>query len=255
MGTRIGLVGLGLIVAAATSSAQAAPTLFTGYDVNNSGTPSLVSSPNADAARDAFIASAGTVSSNGFEAFDAGDAPPLALQFAGSAGVFSATLTGDGFVKEATRAAPTSTGEYAVEGSKYFRMNGGTFDVGFNFGSGINAFGFYAIDLENLPGVDISYLYTDNSVVSYNLAQTFGINKTASGSVFFVGLIDDQKTFQSVMFSGLTAPNDVLVFDQLLISSAVGAVPEPATWAQLILGFSIVGASMRHRSRLRKLAI
>ena len=31
--------------------------------------------------------------------------------------------------------------------------------------------------------------------------------------------------------------------------SRVGAVPEPATWALLILGFGIVGASMRYRRR------
>jgi hypothetical protein len=39
-----------------------------------------------------------------------------------------------------------------------------------------------------------------------------------------------------------------------VLSSSVGAVPEPASWAMMIVGFGFVGAGMRYRSTAQGLA-
>lgn len=53
-------------------------------------------------------------------------------------------------------------------------------------------------------------------------------------------------TARSVSFGG----DGGLVFDDLTFGSTeVGAVPEPTTWAMLIVGFGITGAAMRRRSK------
>jgi hypothetical protein len=54
-------------------------------------------------------------------------------------------------------------------------------------------------------------------------------------------------TAQSVIFSGSA---DYIGFDNITLGSDTpgsGAVPEPATWIMMILGFGAIGWSMRHR--------
>ena len=58
---------------------------------------------------------------------------------------------------------------------------------------------------------------------------------TADGSIDFIG--------------GLEGPNSLSAIDDLTISTA-SAVPEPATWAMMLVGFGGLGAAMR-RSRRR----
>ena len=48
---------------------------------------------------------------------------------------------------------------------------------------------------------------------------------------------------------GLSPPQAMaIVIDNL--SLAVGAVPEPATWAMMIAGFGLAGVAVRRRSRI-----
>ncbi len=67
-------------------------------------------------------------------------------------------------------------------------------------------------------------------------------NWTASG-VSFAGVA------RSISFGG--AANNT-AFDNVTFGSATatGAVPEPATWAMMILGFGVVGGAMRRRPKL-----
>ena len=40
-------------------------------------------------------------------------------------------------------------------------------------------------------------------------------------------------------------------FDDVMLDRTVGAVPEPATWTLMILGFGAIGAAMRRRARVK----
>ena len=50
---------------------------------------------------------------------------------------------------------------------------------------------------------------------------------------------------QSVSFRSLGFRNQL---DNIVVTAATGAVPEPATWAMMIAGFGLVGGAMRRRS-------
>ena len=64
-------------------------------------------------------------------------------------------------------------------------------------------------------------------------------NKTLAA----LGLVPGQFTF--------TVPHDTIQLN-IIGDSVVGAVPEPATWAMMIGGFGIAGASMRRRRNKAK---
>lgn len=53
---------------------------------------------------------------------------------------------------------------------------------------------------------------------------------------------------QPCMLAGSTAPQYVLADTPITINDP-GAVPEPATWAMMVIGFAAVGSSMRRRRR------
>ena len=40
------------------------------------------------------------------------------------------------------------------------------------------------------------------------------------------------------------------LLDNISVTAVNGAVPEPATWAMMLIGFGAIGASMRRRSKL-----
>ncbi|MFS0771165.1 PEPxxWA-CTERM sorting domain-containing protein [Sphingomonas sp. 1P08PE] len=48
--------------------------------------------------------------------------------------------------------------------------------------------------------------------------------------------------------------NGTILANVTATSSAVGPVPEPATWAMMLVGFSMVGAATRYRRRSAKVA-
>ena len=51
----------------------------------------------------------------------------------------------------------------------------------------------------------------------------------------------------TVSFSNSAYQNSINYTDLLVSGSISGAVPEPATWALMIAGFALVGATMRRR--------
>ncbi len=54
----------------------------------------------------------------------------------------------------------------------------------------------------------------------------------------------------SVSFQGLTTLSQWVQFDNITLTGGNGVVPEPASWAMLIVGFGLVGAMLRRRERL-----
>ncbi len=81
--------------------------------------------------------------------------------------------------------------------------------------------------------------------VPYGTASLPGAVSTAS----FSG-----SSFQSVSFiAGSTAFPNSVYYDNLRATVA-GAVPEPGTWAMMLLGFGAMGLTLRRRSRIAALA-
>ena len=87
-------------------------------------------------------------------------------------------------------------------------------------------------------------LTVDNkAIVSFGLHDSF-----FSGGIFYyfdTAAFTSTGTFDTVLFGG-SQQGRLVVTD---IGAATGAVPEPAGWALMILGFGGVGAAVRHRRR------
>ena len=72
----------------------------------------------------------------------------------------------------------------------------------------------------------------------------FSSNNFSASSAFF---------FSDGAFKGLGTYNSLIsapgVRGTLTVSNVTGAVPEPATWAMMIVGFGMAGAAMRRHKR------
>ena len=111
---------------------------------------------------------------------------------------------------------------------------------------------------------------TLNSDPNYNLTLSFDTGQTLTGvytvatNSFTAGssLVSGGRTFSLIEFSFTRNLADVVQANvatpggdgndyngNFRISSAVNAVPEPASWALMIVGFGLVGVSARRRSR------
>lgn len=182
-------------------------------------------------------------------------------------------------------AALTSPGQIATIYLNNFDTgvkNGGpvTFDAGSvidtatNFSNGVTTSGAFGLRSQSFPG-----LITANLSSSYNAVGLYFGNDdvccstgfspilsayngaTLLGSVSVVANMNDNVD----QFIGLSS---VTAFDRITISygtaslyafiddfrlgtpAAAGAVPEPATWAMMLLGFGAIGGSLRRRSKV-----
>lgn len=101
--------------------------------------------------------------------------------------------------------------------------------------------GFSASAVAGGPGVGATNLLVTGylGAVVVNSAN-FAINGVTFSS--FAGL---SGTFDRIVFDG-TDGDGGFQLDDVVLNAA--AVPEPATWALLILGFGLTGAAMRRRS-------
>lgn len=112
----------------------------------------------------------------------------------------------------------------------------------FTFVNPVSSFGF------KLSGVQLGGLtvgFNDGS------AQSFAVTNNGSGVQFF-GASGFTNAVSSFTFN---ATNDIVGIDDLRFSSATAAVPEPATWAMMLLGFGFVGGALRSSKRRKKLTV
>lgn len=103
-------------------------------------------------------------------------------------------------------------------------------EQGINFGDGLSSF-----DWTSLDPVEFLVIKAGDNFMLYQLASA-----ATSGTVTNAGL--DQKAISHISFYG----------DDGNIPG--GGVPEPATWAMMIMGFGGVGALMRRRRSLLTVA-
>lgn len=111
---------------------------------------------------------------------------------------------------------------------------------------------------------------TLNSDALYNLTLSFDTGQTLTGvytvatNSFSAGssIVSGGRTFSLIEFSYTRFLGDVVQANvatpggdgndyngNFRISSAAGVVPEPESWAMMLLGFGMVGAAARRRSR------
>lgn len=168
---------------------------------------------------------------------------------------FVAPLAGAGFNITATGnylflADPTYTQYYYNWGTG--DVLGGIYSntITINFTTAVTAFAldlgtFYDDGLSSTPAGAPSTFYglpltIDTGQGAFNVATSTSRNMT------FFGATSDT-AFTSVTIKGAgSTPSSFTVLDNLRIGSAViSAVPEPATWATMLLGFGFVGGMLR----------
>ena len=120
--------------------------------------------------------------------------------------------------------------------------------VTFTFANAISAF---AIDINTFATAPGSY-----DVVLNNGDQVFSIFESFSGTSTgqFIGFTSDTP-FTSVTLTSNSGSN-AFTLDTLrygLRSAVVGSVPEPSTWAMMLIGFGAIGFSLRRGRRVKAL--
>jgi hypothetical protein len=246
--------GLALAAAAAalafTTSAMAAPLVFFGLD--NATLPST--RPNADAARNAFVASVGgaSITTQNFETAVVGDLPKPSFTGTLASGI------GVTVINSATSFMRISAGIGAfdtspISGSKYLETlsNQGTTHFTATFDEPVRAIGFYLTDINDweccganapMPIGKLRLVLTSASgSTELDLTPGFDPINLKDGNVEFFGVFDAVDPFTSIAIrSDANIPGgDGIGIDDVMIS--VRAVPAPGTGALLLPLLAMLG--------------
>ena len=125
------------------------------------------------------------------------------------------------------------------------------FDTGFSF--------FYSGAFDGSVSVFDGLNGTGNLLATLNLPAQNGVGCTGDPNGGYCNWTNIGVAFsgiaQSVNFGGSA---NYIVFDDVTLGSVIaggggGAVPEPATWAMMLLGFGAIGFSMRRRKQIAAL--
>lgn len=226
-----------VILGVATTGALAGTTFF-GEDLGQGESIRLASHPNADAARNNFMAQLVGVGTETFESFAEGTEAPLALTFPGAG---TATLNGTGYVSNVP-SGTNGVGRYPISGDQYWETG-----YGFSilFSNPVAAFGFYGIDIGDFGG-HVTLTFLDGTTQTYTMNNTMN---GKGGSVVYWGLIDVAHPFTSVTFGNTNAGTDYFGFDDMTIGSVQQvnpSVPEPATLSLLASGLAgLIGVARK----------
>ena len=148
--------------------------------------------------------------------------------------------------------SPSGPGTIPRSNSLDYRNSG----ITFNFVNPVNALGFEVGDWATCCQPSNLYIqFGSNTPILLGSSVTGGDQfLTNGGAGVFVAAFDDSDTFSQVTFWG-DGVGEFLVAGGTVRYAALqrgslpptGAVPEPATWAMMLLGFFGIGASMRTR--------
>ena len=108
-------------------------------------------------------------------------------------------------------------------------------DYSFTFAGG--AFDLQSFDITDTAGNGL----LEGFDASNNLIASLAFSASTTGTRNFT-------TFNGVSRVRLKSTSGHFSIDNFTIAAATGAVPEPSTWALLILGFGAVGGAMRRRT-------
>lgn len=138
-------------------------------------------------------------------------------------------------------------GDYTYETSNYWTVkDGGSFTLAAQNGAWMNGFSFYFGSPDTFNNVMFTFQGA-NSFVTLSGAALWDANSGANGDQewgrrVYYGFNDKVTSITMTSTGG-----NSFEFDGL---AASGAVPEPATWAMMIMGFGAAGAAMRRRRTL-----
>lgn len=145
---------------------------------------------------------------------------------------------------------------FAITGSKFIRVetNGNSNFVQFTFSSPITALGFYGTSFSDygafppvpvIPPIAIS-LGGGPAIATLNVAP----NSIPAGSVNFFGVISDTPFSSALLMNPLGTSGDGIALDDIFVAqAAIAAVPEPSTWALMLVGLAGVVYATRRKPR------
>lgn len=116
--------------------------------------------------------------------------------------------------------------------------------------------GVVAVEAANtsLPGnyPTTGLLYSPN-YIAFGNCNAVGCSSSSNNNHYYINFIvgDRGDVLTPINFSYATLLSDVYSSDQLSIvhrSSAGPSVPEPASWALMLVGFSVIGLSLRYKA-------
>lgn len=223
------------------TSAHAAITVFSGQDDGIAiGGPYT----NSAAAEAAFLAAAGalgTVATETFETQTLGYYTPLPI--VGGTLAYVAPNFGAGFSGVSNTTFGNVYGFNVTQGgSRWFGfpsfLPSGA--ATFTFSGPTKSFGFYTTGVQTTFTAAIIVSLIDGSTSSFNLPLN------VNGGVSYFGIVDTT-SFTSVSIVNTSQPGQSDAWGIDDISYNTSLVPEPATWSMLVMGFGLVGATLRRR--------
>nr|WP_240606360.1 PEPxxWA-CTERM sorting domain-containing protein [Phenylobacterium kunshanense] len=105
-------------------------------------------------------------------------------------------------------------------------------------------FEIFSIDIADIMNIGANYDFTLRFVYADNKQQTLYLNtnSTAGLETFTV----NQKNLKAFLIGTREVGQNVQI-DNIRLTGSVAAVPEPATWAMMLLGFFGLGSTIRAR--------
>lgn len=209
--------GMAGALALSAGAAQAQVVTYSGYDLGTSAPGA-----NTLAAQSAFLAATGSP-----EIIDFESALPSGVTIVG------------GSVLTTPPGAPKYWGSNVTPGGSHYLDFLG--DVTFSFTAPINSFGLVMGGLQG-PNT-ISWTNSSGS-------QQISVAQAGGSGFAFLGFTDFGESITSITVS---SPGDYDGLDDVRFGLVnAGAIPEPATWAMLVLGFGVIGGSIRSRRHKAK---
>jgi hypothetical protein len=243
------VIGLSFAALVASTPASAAPTLFQGEDIMPTTTSPHPLSAAAAASFDAAVLGLGGGTTVTFEGAPLGSFSSLADGFGNT--VSGADYQGNNQTIRNTSnfpSFPTLDGYNTTSGgAKFIEVQGGT--LTFTFVSPVYAFGAYFSGVQNFFNTTVSF--NDGSSQSFVIPNAG--TSSSVGALTFFGFTDVGAAISGITINAGNAQTgaDFLGVDDVRFAvRATGAVPEPGTWAMLMLGFGMTGFALRRRSKV-----
>jgi hypothetical protein len=213
---RSAVVAVALAFVGLAAPASAGIVTFLGHDAGLSNSARLGSYPNAQAARDQFLANLTQIRTETFESF-ADDTSLAGSGIAMSFGPTTATLrSGHGKIEQLA-SGTNGLGRYPLSGDRYVET-GGALEL--TFSAPQVAFGFFGIDIGDFDG-QVTLMLDDGPETLINIANPIGI---VGGGVLYFGLIAD-RAFTKVTFGNTATGFDEFGFDDFTIASREQVIP------------------------------
>ncbi len=210
-----------ILLFSATSAANAGIMTFSGYDPGWSAAPPA--GPNSAAAQASFLATP-----------DPADPTESLITFE-TALPADVTISG-GTITNATSGFALFGGNTTLSGGYYLSLEGGT--ATFNFAKPISDFGAYFSGMQ----VDETLTFNDGSPETVTVPGG-GTSINDVGGMAFAGFIDPGASISSITVNAVPSCGncDIIGVDDVYYSYAGSAVPEPSSWAMLLIGFAGLG--------------